>query len=224
MENLSIIIPAAGPGRRMKSYGPKALIELRNGETVIQRQLQTINRLYPAAEVITVLGFEAERVRKELPLHIKVIENHIYEETNVAYSIYLGLSIAQHKHTLIVYGDLVFNDATLEGIDLNASTAIIDTHNRFNKSEVGVTVVNGFISRMSYGLPSKWAHIVYLTGRELNLFKYCIKTQNARKFFGFEILNQMLDNGGLLKAIEPERMQIAEIDTSKDIEIAKKIE
>jgi choline kinase len=224
MNNLTCIIPAAGPGRRMKSYGPKALITLRNEQTVIQRQLQIINRLYPAAEVIVVLGFEADRVKKELPPHVKVVENHIYEETNVAYSIHLGLLAATHKNVLIVYGDLVFNDATLKGLTFAESTAIIDSKERFEKSEVGVTIVDGYISRMSYGLPMKWAQIVYLTGHELHLFKMQIHMRTSRKFFGFEVLNKMLDYSGYLKAIEPEKMQIAEIDTSKDIEKAKKIE
>ena len=36
--NISIIIPAAGVGRRMKSYGPKPLIKVGNS-TIIKNQI-----------------------------------------------------------------------------------------------------------------------------------------------------------------------------------------
>ena len=43
---LSVIIPAAGMGRRMKSYGPKGLISL-NGPSVLERQLKIVWKIYP---------------------------------------------------------------------------------------------------------------------------------------------------------------------------------
>jgi len=38
----SIIIPAAGMGYRMKSYGPKALINIHNDTTLIERQIELL--------------------------------------------------------------------------------------------------------------------------------------------------------------------------------------
>ena len=40
----TIIIPSAGCGRRMKSHGPKSLIELKNGNTILQQQLRNIHK------------------------------------------------------------------------------------------------------------------------------------------------------------------------------------
>jgi choline kinase len=223
MAKLSIIIPAAGMGRRMKSYGPKALIPLHNGETVLSRQIKLVRSVYSQAEIIVVVGFEAEKIRKTVDYNIKVVYNDAFEITNVARSIYLGLSASNCDNTLIIYGDLVFNTSALIPCTSNSSRALVDSKSRFGKTEVGVTVIDGKISTFSYGLPVKWGQMVYLQGNEVELFKKLLSNKKTVKFFGFEILNAMLNNGGILQAIEPQGLQIAEIDTSKDIETARRI-
>jgi choline kinase len=223
MAKLSIIIPAAGMGRRMKSYGPKALIPLHNGETVLSRQIKLVRSVYSQAEIIVVVGFEAEKIRKTVDYNIKVVYNDAFEITNVARSIYLGLSASNCDNTLIIYGDLVFNTSALIPCTSNSSRALVDSQGRFGKTEVGVTVIDGKISTFSYGLPVKWGQMVYLQGNEVELFKKLLSNKKTVKFFGFEILNVMLNNGGILQAIEPPGLQIAEIDTSKDIETARRI-
>ena len=47
--------------------------------------------------------------------------------------------------------------------------------------------------------------------------------QEKRKSFPFEIMNEIIDRGGKFMAIEPSKMKLIEIDTSKDIDIAKTI-
>ena len=84
---LSVIIPAAGMGRRMKSYGPKGLISL-NGPSVLERQLKIVWKIYPKADITIVAGFQAdlisERIRKKYP--VRIVRNVEYETTNVARS------------------------------------------------------------------------------------------------------------------------------------------
>ena len=41
-----VIIPAAGCGRRMKSYGPKALLEI-NNKKIINNQLDILEKTFP---------------------------------------------------------------------------------------------------------------------------------------------------------------------------------
>jgi choline kinase len=223
MHKISFIIPAAGAGKRMKSYGPKALINLSNGETVISRQIKLIKQIYPEVDIVVVVGFEADKIRKELPQNIVTVHNQKFEETNVAYSIKLGLTKLQNSALLIVYGDLVFNEETLQGLLLEESMIVIDKNAQIGKDEVGVTIVDNYVTRFSYGLPTKWAQIAYLTGKELELFNKHVNIKNREKFFGFEILNEILESNGKLKAIEIPNMKIAEIDTSKDIDNAKRI-
>src|SRR5688500_8684027 len=93
-DKLIAIIPAGGCGHRMKSYGPKCLTSLGGGDTVLSRQLDILRKYNAETEIILVLGFEAEKVYKFVPSNVRVVENQLYEETNVAYSINIGLKAA----------------------------------------------------------------------------------------------------------------------------------
>ena len=219
---LSIIIPAAGIGRRMKSYGPKSTINLGNGEVVISRQIALLRDEFPNAEIIVVTGFEHDRVVRALPKGVHTVYNNAYKDCNVAYSIYVGLEACSYTDNLIVYGDLVFNRETLQELP-NKSFVICDNKEQMRETEVGVTVIDGTATQFSYGLPTKWAQIAYLQEAESEMFYHFAYPKNKHKLFGFEILNLIINNGGTLHAIEPNGMCIAEIDTSKDIELARRI-
>lgn len=219
---LSIIIPAAGTGRRMKSYGPKPLIELSESHTVIGRQQYILQRAYPKAEIIIVVGYEADTVMKSLSPNVKPVENEHYDTTNVVRSIGMGLRIASHNSVLIVYGDLVFNTPAIQIVGGN-SVALVDNRGMIGEEEVGATIVDGRITRLSYDLETRWAQIVYLTGKELEIFKRVAWNREHSRWFGFEALNKVIEIGGNIRAIEPKNMKIAEIDTSKDIERARSI-
>jgi choline kinase len=223
-KELTIIIPAAGLGRRMKSYGPKSIIYLNQNQTLIGRQLSILKDIFPSADIIVVLGFEAEKVYKMLPRNVRVVENEHYDSTNVARSLFLGINASKHSNTLIVYGDLVFNEQTFRGLPLDSgSFVIIDNKNQIREYEVGLTVVDGHATQFSYGLPTKWAQIAYLSGKDLDNFYNSAADIDHKKYYGFEILNNVIERGSKLSVIEPEGMKIYEIDSSKDIEEAKKI-
>jgi choline kinase len=223
-KNLSVVIPAAGIGRRMKSYGPKPLIDLDGRRTVLSRQLEIITRVYPLADIVVVVGYEAETVIRTIPDGIKVVENELFADTNVVRSIGMGLRVVAHRNVLVVYGDLVFSAETISNVTRSGSAVVIDTQGQFREDEVGVNIVDGRATHFGYGITTKWAQIAYLTGRELEIFSRAAWNVDFRRLMGFEILNTVVDAGGKLKVIEPRGMRIVEIDSSKDIERAKKIQ
>lgn len=202
----------------MKSYGPKALIELPGHETIIGRQLRVLRSRFPTADIVVVVGHEADRVIKTLPRNIKVVENENYANTNVVRSIGMGLRVASRDRVLLVYGDLVFNTGAIEWAGEYGSSILVDTRGQMGEDEVGVTVYNGRATNFSYGLPVKWSQIAFLAGRELELFKEVVWDSEKRRCFGFEALNAVLDEGGKLRAVEPHGARIREIDSSKDID------
>ena len=109
-EDLSVVIPAAGIGRRMKSHGPKSLIHIKDS-SIIERQIKLVHKYYPESEIIVVVGFGAnlirEKIRRKYP--VKLVYNFDYENNNVCRSIGIGLQVCNRKNVLLMYGDLVFN-------------------------------------------------------------------------------------------------------------------
>ena len=222
---LSVIIPAAGMGRRMKSYGPKGLISLNNGSSVLERQIRILNKLYPGAEITIICGFEAdavrEGVRKKFP--VKIIRNENYQDTNVARSLFLGLESTTKKHCLVVYGDLVFNTPTLKNLVGGNSKIVVDSRGNISQDEVGILVSEGAVTNFSYALPEKWCHIAYMAEKEMRLFEDISSDPEKSRWFGYEIMNKILDQGGSFESVEPSGMKIAEIDTPKDLRRALEV-
>lgn len=221
---ISVVIPAAGVGRRMKSYGPKPLIKL-NNETVIRRQIRLIRHVFPKSSVVAVTGFESERVRKSLPTDVRVVNNHDYEHTNVSRSVLLGLSCCPPGPVLVVYGDLVFDIPTIACLNTPGlhSAVLVDRRVGVRTDEVGVNVVGGKVVYFSHGLSEKWGHICLMGWREQSLFCRVAQENHRSKQYAHEILNEVIDRGGEFLAVYPPKIVLTEIDSSKDLAAARKI-
>jgi len=99
---------------------------------------------------------------------------------------------------------------------------IID-NGTMSSDEVGCIIQDGYVENISYDLENKWSQIVYLTGKELDLFKcFCWNSNNEKKF-GYEGLNEVIQQGGKFKAIYPRNSKVIDIDKSSDIIKAKEI-
>lgn len=232
MNNLSVVIPVAGSGRRMKSYGSKSLLHLSDGRSILRRQIDIFKRLFDKfkllsngeyiADIVVVVGFDADKIYKTLPDCIRIVENENFDSTGVARSISLGIKATISKKVLVVYGDLVFNKEMFETLP-DESCIFVDSKGRMNSSEVGIIIDGDNVVHLDYGLKTKWCHSVLLTGKELALFKTITSQQDKRKLSGHEILNLIIEKGGEFKAFEPKKMKLIEVDSNKDLEKANSI-
>jgi len=213
---ITVIIPAAGEGRRMKSYGPKSLIDLTKGN-ILQRQIGLIDKVLDNVSFIIVAGFDCDKLMDSCPDHFIKVENENYAITNVSRSIAMALRAVKTERALIVYGDLVFNELALSKMDYSTSCTSA-SNDESRQQEVGCIIDdNGNIANMMYDLETKWNQILYLDGKELNLFKKICQERKNKKLFGFEILNKVIDCGGKIKCIVDDSIEVVDIDTSKDL-------
>lgn len=214
-----IIIPAAGIGSRMKSQGAKPLLQIGAGITILQLQLQMIQeymRGHP--RIIVVGGFEARKVMNYLPDYVVAVENENYETTNVARSIGMGLRASTTNHVLILHGDLVFNKYALTLPIANESILTVDTHGTMSENEVGCNTDGPQVVQLGYGIEDKWAQIMFLTGKELELAKSICWNPSNFQLFSFEILNEIMRRGGKFKAYKPYKLKINDIDCKQDLQ------
>lgn len=216
----SVIIPAAGEGVRMKSYGTKALINI-GKETIIERQLRIIKELIPSHEIIVISGFQSDRIIKATPRDVIHIENESFETTNVAKSINMGLKAATTTNVLIIYGDLVFNKEAIQ-TPFNETTVVL-AENTMGEEEVGCTANGGLLENMMYGLTTKWAQIAFFTGLELKKLERFANDPTNHNCYGFELINKVINDKGNIRAITPRKIKVVDVDTTKDIEKAESI-
>jgi choline kinase len=215
--DITVIIPVAGMGHRMKSYGPKCLLQANQKETILEKTISNIKREYPLSDIIVVAGFESNKVISSLPHYVRIVENLSFEETNIVESIRLGINAAANKKLLIVYGDLIFNVYSIRDLTNNGTCVIIDSKSRFKDDEVGVTIVKDKVTTFAYGLEKKWSQIAYFEGEDFDMLKKLCSNKKRSRLYPFEIFNMMIESGVEIKAVEPKRMTIKEIDSLKDL-------
>jgi len=207
----------------MKSYGPKALLEIHH-RNIITNQINILEKSIPYINISLVCGFKAEKLMKNVPERIIKIENEFYDTTNVVRSIGVGLRTIKDAGTLIlVYGDLFFNEIAISCLDLSYSCILINDAT-MTEEEVGCVVdENGVLQNMMYDLPNKWAQVAVFNGLELKLLKQlCWDKKNYHRF-GFEIINEIIERGGSFSCLKHSKCKVIDIDTSKDIDRAKEI-
>ena len=181
VDSMGIIIPAAGMGRRMKSYGPKPLIKIGNS-TIIKNQISLLQTYFSNITVVLVCGFKATILMNETPQYILKVENERYADTNVVRSIGLGLRVlSSHAKIILIYGDLVFNSATLKNMKFDKSSVIVTT-TAMGDNEVGCVINHQQLTNLMYDLPNKWGQIAIFMGKELALLKeLCWNENNYNK-------------------------------------------
>ena len=220
MSDTVIAILGAGIGSRIKSHEPRSLIKIGN-KTLLEHQICTLRECFETPEIITVVGCKAEKVIKKIRGNVRIVENQLYETTNTSESIRLAFNNSLKGNFLFIHGDLYFNTSTLRSIDYSKSFVIVDNKKMIHDKEVGLTIYNNAATIFSYGLPTKWCQIAYITGRELKILKNIFNKFDTthKKMLSFEILNKMISMGAIFKCHEPKNMSILEIDRIKDLNL-----
>ena len=215
---IQVVILAAGVGARTRSYEPRCLLKY-GKKTLLDNQLEVIDNKFNNAQTTVVCGFDAQRVIKRVGKQARIIENQLYEDTNSGESLRLGINNSLLDNILFMHGDLVISDPLFDKISFEQSFLLVDSSNKFDEKEVGVTVVNSKATILSYNLPTKWCQIAYLSSNETNILrKLFIKPDfNTKHLLTFELINKIIENGGSFNCYEVEDSFIKEIDTLKDI-------
>ena len=216
---LTVVIPAAGTGYRMKSYGPTCLLNANKKQTLIEKSIDNIQKVFSNVDIIVILGFESEKVIKNLPRNIRIVENFSYDETNMVESLRLGINNSVTDNLLIIDGDLIFNISTIKGITSTGSSCVlVDSKNSLRQDKVGMTIVEDYVTSFSFGLGQKWGKIAYLKGKEFDMFYKLCLDKKKNKMFTFELFNIMINDECNLQSYDPKGAMIKEIDSLKDLQ------
>jgi choline kinase len=106
------IILAAGKGTRLNGAAvkPKCLVEV-GGLTLLQRQIAALQQC-KISEIVVVVGFEGDSIRKECGAGIEFVENSRFSETSSLYSLWLA---SEHLDNgfVVLNSDVLFHPRIL---------------------------------------------------------------------------------------------------------------
>lgn len=122
---MKAIIFNSGLGNRMGDFtknNHKSMARLKNGETILHRQIRLLSAEGIKDFLITTGPFE-DQLKQEAAdfpeLNFTFVRNHIYDKTNYIYSMYLARE-HMNDDMIFLHGDLVFNRKLVHDV-LNCS-------------------------------------------------------------------------------------------------------
>lgn len=111
---MTYIILAAGKGNNLQPLTlkyAKTSYKLDEETTVLQRMVRSIRKADKNAEIVVVVGYKAENIKKELDgENVVFVMNPFYEVTNSISSVWFARDYLERENVAIVHGDAVFSD------------------------------------------------------------------------------------------------------------------
>ncbi len=111
---MTYIILAAGKGSNLQPLTlkyAKTSFKLDEHTTVLQRMVRSIRKADKNAEIVVVVGYMADNIKKELDgENVKFVMNPFYEVTNSISSLWFAREYLERENVSIIHGDIVFSD------------------------------------------------------------------------------------------------------------------
>lgn len=111
---MTYIILAAGKGNNLQPLTlkyAKTSYKLDEETTVLQRMVRSIRHADKNAEIVVVVGYKAEEIKKELDgENVVFVMNPFYEVTNSISSVWFARDYLERENVTIVHGDAVFSN------------------------------------------------------------------------------------------------------------------
>lgn len=245
---IKAMILVAGKGERLKPLTDKApkCLTVVNGTPILVNALDALQRC-GIREVIIIVGYRGEKVRKEVGesykgMSIRFVENDIYDKTNNIYSVWLGRDYIDDD-ILLIEGDVLFEEKILRALldSPYRNSAAIDHYVPLLSGLVVNLSDDGLIKGMylkahqkdpgfDYSDKFKTVNIYKLskslTRKFLEHIEKRISAGNVNCFYE-EALKDILDTEGygklFMKGVIVKGCKWFEIDTMHDITIAERV-
>ena len=167
---MTYIILAAGKGINLHPLTlkyAKTSYKLDGETTVLQRMVRSIRHADRNAEIVVVVGYKADDVKKELDgENVRFVMNPFYEVTNSISSVWFARDYLERENVAIVHGDAVFSDE------------LVREHLTVPTDRPYVLVDSSFVSPGAYNAVTQGDQVLVMS-KKLEHFsaKYCCMTK-----------------------------------------------
>lgn len=221
---MKVVILAAGKGSRLGHHElPKPLTWLSNGISILEWQLQTLQKYISLDDVMVVVGYHKEMIIERFP-HLKYIHSKNFASENTSKSLLLALQQCSQHDVLWLNGDVVFHPTVLGKIlDLKKTSMVV------NVGPVGEEEVKyresseGCILEVSkqVELPKGEAlGINFVTAADAKMLKKKLEQCDAQDYFE-RAIELSIEEGMTVWSVHVNRDLCAEVDFPEDLEHAR---
>lgn len=235
---MKIMILAAGSGTRLMPLTkntPKSLLLLQNGRTILETQLERIEKSGVIDEVVISIGYRGEQIEAKLEgydgkIKVKTVFNPFYDVSNNLHSLWLTKS-EMDDDFIITNGDNLFDADVYEDLVKKTGPGIyltINTKKDFDDDDMKVTIQRGKVRAVSKKLERSKTHaesvgLVKVSGEKYReAFKKTMeklaRNKNYLNCFWLEIFNELNKNCIDVEPFEIDGSKWREIDVHPDFE------
>jgi len=157
---VNLIILAAGVGSRLfplTKNKPKSLIDLGDGTTLLERQIQNAIHCDIIDNIYIVTGYRSKQIEDKIiefkdKINIQVIFNPFYESSNNLFSLWCAHFVMEERDFLISNGDNIYQDNVYNNIHHLSSNTIsitIDYKEKYDEDDMKVILEDGTVKQVS---------------------------------------------------------------------------
>ena len=136
---MKAIILAAGIGSRLGNSNPKPLTKLKNGETILERQVAYLSEYLGMNNIIAIVGYKKDLIMESFP-NLLYVYNNFYDTTNTSKSLLAGLIKIENEDVVWLNGDVVFEKKLLPQIIKCPKSCMAVNTNSVGEEEIKYTV------------------------------------------------------------------------------------
>jgi L-glutamine-phosphate cytidylyltransferase len=236
---LRAILISAGKGTRLMPLTrntPKCLLQIGNGSTIIEAQLDTLKNV-GITKVSIITGYLTEQVEAKIKnaegIEIDIIYNPFYEEYNNLYSLWMA-KYRMDEEIITINGDDLFNEELLTLL-MKKDEDIIMTISRkdeYDDDDMKVIVYDNHVKRIGKDIPDKEANgesvgIIKYSKRGTNILKnkleQMVKSQKYKESFYLEALQNLIEENIYINYQEVMLNMWQEMDFHADYELINKM-
>lgn len=238
---MRLFVLAAGTGSRLMPltrHTPKSLLDLGNGSSLLDRQIELAMALPELAELCVVTGYRSAQVEERLhnyrdTITARSVFNPFYRSTNNLISVWCVNELMQDDDFAITNGDNLYDVlAVTELLAEKRNEGIYLTISRkddYDDDDMKVAFGDGDrVMQVSKEIPvsgtdAESVGLVIVRGQRMReLFSQCVvdlvKDPAFHQCFWLEIINRLVHDGVYVKAVEIASSAWDEFDFHPDIE------
>ena len=217
---MKAIILAAGIGSRLGNSDPKPLTKLKNGESILYRQVEYLSEYIGINNIITIVGYKKDLIMESFP-NLIYVYNNFYDTTNTSKSLLAGLHKIENEDVMWLNGDVVFEKELLPKIIQCSQSCMAVNTNSVGEEEIKYNVFDDGnikdVSKTASPALGEAVGINKIMAVDFRLFKSNLEKCDDQDYFE-KALELSIQDGMKIMPVNINKYLCMEIDCEDDLE------
>ncbi len=241
---MKLFILSAGKGERLwplTKNTPKSLLDLGDGTTLLERQLNCAEESNLFSEIVIITGYLSEKIDEairnyKISIPVRTVFNPFFDTTNNLVSLWTAHLLMEDEDFMVTNGDNLYKDNVFKNVFSKESEIIqltVDVKDQYDEDDMKVVVNNkGGVEKVSKEIPGNEADyesvgLVLVKGKEsrrwfVKAMVELLKLKEYHNRFWLEIFNYLAKKGFYIDKVEIRKDSWDEIDFHPDYDLIKK--